>query len=104
MIIEFGTNVVRQFEGLKLAEKGRSSFEVSKFESRRVSRLSLLRFSIRGFLVFIKTRSITRFKMDKLFIRIIYRTIFIFWNTFHLLLFFLFLDMIYKGKICIDVD
>lgn len=42
--------------------------------------------------------------MDKLFIRIIYRTIFIFRNTFHLLLFFFFLDMIYKGKICIDVD
>lgn len=87
-----------------MAEKGRSSFEVSKFESRRVSRLSLLRFSIRGFLVFIKTRSVTRFKMDKLFIRIIYRIIFIFRNTFHLLLFFFFLDMIYKGKICIDVD
>lgn len=56
MIFEFGTNVVRQFEGLKLEEKGKSSFEVSKFESRRVS-LVFLSFSIPSSLVFIKTRS-----------------------------------------------
>lgn len=52
MIFEFGTNVVRQFEGLKLEEKGKSSFEVSKFESRRVSlffpfQFLLLLFSLR---------------------------------------------------------
>ena len=55
MIFEFGTNVVRQFEGLKLEEKGKSSFEVSKFESRRVS--LFFSFSIPTSLVFIKTRS-----------------------------------------------
>lgn len=50
---------VRQFEGLKLAEKGTSSFEVSKFESRRVS-FSPRHFPFAFQLVdtFIKTRSI----------------------------------------------
>lgn len=55
MMFEFGTNIVRQFEGLKLEEKGKSSFEVSKFESRRVS--LFFPFQFLSSLVFIKTRS-----------------------------------------------